>query len=197
MGGRARVLALIAFAFIAVALLVPASAVADTGNIIEKSPTSEPAASSGWQAGTCTAEPAEPGKCSIATPSLFFEQASGHPNWGFTQFIVKNHPLFVGPVEVPGTKVPEGEVKTIRVDLPVGFSVNGDGGATFPAPTVAAEVSRAVAGDIVIAHANHPRGGTAVGIKAAVPVLRRRGLKFLRLSDVAPAAASAPAPAKS
>jgi len=80
--------------------------------------------------------------------------------------------------------------------LPVGFSVNGDGGATFPAPTVAAEVSRAVAGDIVIAHANHPRGGTADGIKAVVPVLRRCGLKFLRLSDVAPAAASAAAPAE-
>ncbi|MFE5836377.1 polysaccharide deacetylase family protein [Arthrobacter sp. NPDC056493] len=81
--------------------------------------------------------------------------------------------------------------------LPVGFSVNGDGGATFPAPTVAAQVSGAVAGDIVIAHANHPRGGTADGIKSAVPVLRRRGLKFLRLSDVAPAPASVPAPAAS
>jgi hypothetical protein len=119
---------LIAFAFVAVALPAPVSAVADTGNIIEKSPTSEPAASSGWQAGTCTAEPAEPGKCSIATPSLFFEQASGHPSWGFTQFIVKHKPGIL-PTE---TKVPVGEVKTIRVDLPVGFSVNP--GATERCP---------------------------------------------------------------
>ena len=81
--------------------------------------------------------------------------------------------------------------------LPVAFSVNGDGGATFPAPTVAAEVSRAAAGDIVIAHANHPHSGTADGIKAAVPLLRRRGLTFLRLSDVAPAPASVPAQAES
>ena len=66
----------------------------------------------------------------------------------------------------------------------------------FPASAVAAEVSTAVSGDIVIAHANHPRGGTADGIKAVVPVLRRCGLKFLRLSDVAPAAASAAAPAE-
>lgn len=69
--------------------------------------------------------------------------------------------------------------------VPVAFSLNGDGGATFPARTVAAEVSKAAAGDIVIAHANHPFGGTAEGISAAVPVLRRRGLSFLRLSDVA------------
>ncbi|MFP3463555.1 polysaccharide deacetylase family protein [Arthrobacter globiformis] len=71
--------------------------------------------------------------------------------------------------------------------LAAGFSVNGDGGATFPAPTVAAQVSKAVAGDIVIAHANHPSAGTADGIKTAVPVLRRRGLGFIRLSDAAPA----------
>jgi peptidoglycan/xylan/chitin deacetylase (PgdA/CDA1 family) len=79
--------------------------------------------------------------------------------------------------------------------LPAGFSVNGDGGATFPAATVAAQVSAAAAGDIVIAHANHPLGGTADGIKAAIPVLRRRGLTFRRMSDVAPAPASAPSPA--
>jgi hypothetical protein len=121
--------ALIASAVVlVVALFAPAMAGADTGNIIESSPTSEPTASSGWQAGTCTAEPAEPGKCSIATPSLFFEQASGHPNWGFTQFIVKHKPGTL-PTE---TKVPVGEVKTIRVDLPVGFSVNP--GATERCP---------------------------------------------------------------
>jgi peptidoglycan/xylan/chitin deacetylase (PgdA/CDA1 family) len=73
--------------------------------------------------------------------------------------------------------------------LPAGFSINGDGGATFQAPTVTAQMSAAVAGDIVIAHANHPSGGTADGTKAAVPLLRRRGLTFLRLSDVAPARA--------
>jgi hypothetical protein len=119
-------------AVVAVALLAPALAAANTGDIIEKSPTTEPTAESGWQAGTCTQEPAEPGKCSIKTPSLFFEQASGHPNWGFTQFIVKHKPLEVLGVPVPGTKVPAGEVKTIRVELPVGFSVNP--GATERCP---------------------------------------------------------------
>src|SRR5260221_10377893 len=90
MGGRARVLALIAFAFVAVAVLAPALAVADTGNIIEKSPTSEPAASSRWQAGTFTAQPTEPGKFSLPTPSPFFQEASGQPNCGFTHFILKH-----------------------------------------------------------------------------------------------------------
>jgi hypothetical protein len=112
-------------AFVAVALLAPTLAAADTGDIIEKSPTTEPTAESGWQAGTCKQEPAEPGKCSIKTPTLFFKQASGHPNWGFTQFIVKH--TTAGPL-----KTPAGEVRTIRVDLPVGFSVNP--GATERCP---------------------------------------------------------------
>ena len=115
-------------AVVAVVLFAPALAAADTGDIIEKSPTTEPTAESGWQAGTCKQEPAEPGKCSIKTPSLFFAQASGHPNWGFTQFIVKHAPGIL-PTE---TKLPAGEVRTIRVDLPVGFSVNP--GATERCP---------------------------------------------------------------
>jgi hypothetical protein len=79
--------------------------------------------------------------------------------------------------------------------LPVAFSVNGDGGATFPASAVAAEVSTAVAGDIVIAHSNHPRGGTADGIKAAGPVVRGRA-EVSSLVRRRPAAASAAAPAE-
>ncbi len=99
-------------ALAAMALLLSAPmALADTGDIIEEQHT-PPTTGDGWQAGTCKAEP-----CSIATPSQYFEQAGGHPQWGFTQFIVKHET--VGPL-----KTPVGEVKTIRVDLPVGLSVN-------------------------------------------------------------------------
>ncbi len=92
-------------------------AVADTGDIIAPSDPAHPEADSGWQAGTCNAEPPEPGAglCSIATPDQFFETAGAHPNWGFTQFIIKNEP--------PG-ETPVDELKTVRVDLPVGLSVN-------------------------------------------------------------------------
>ena len=48
------------------------------------------------------------------------------PQWGFTQFIVK-HTTEAGPLEKP-----VGEVKTVRVDLPVGLSVNP--GATERCP---------------------------------------------------------------
>jgi hypothetical protein len=124
----------LAIAFVAVALLAPALAGAKTEDIIAPSDPHNPQVDSGWQAGTCNAEPPEPGAeiCSVGTPDQFFEQAAGHPNWGFTQFIVRSKPFEVGGVPVPGTKEPVGEVKTIRVDLPVGLSVNP--GATVQCP---------------------------------------------------------------
>jgi hypothetical protein len=98
-------------------LLTAPAAFADTGDIIAPSDPAHPEVDSGWQAGTCNAEPPEPGAglCSIATPDQFFETAGAHPNWGFTQFIIKNEP--------PG-ETPVDELKTVRVDLPVGLSVN-------------------------------------------------------------------------
>ncbi len=72
-----------------------------------------PKATDGWQAGTCSAD--APTECSPDTPGQHFTQAAGHPQVGFTQFIVKNEP--------PG-QTPEGEVRTVRVDLPVGLTVN-------------------------------------------------------------------------
>src|SRR6476646_8606754 len=90
---------------------------ADTAGIIAPSDPHNPQVDSGWQAGTCTKEPPEIGAeiCSVETPSQFFEQAAGHPHWGFTQFIVKH--------KTPG-ETPVGELKTVHVDLPVGLSVN-------------------------------------------------------------------------
>lgn len=112
----AAVLAILAAAFIA------PSASASTEGIIAPSDPDAPTVDSGWQAGTCTEEPPESAQvCSVATPSQFFEQASGHPNWGFTQFIVKHTTEVVGPLTL---EKPVGEVKTVRVDLPVGLSVN-------------------------------------------------------------------------
>ncbi|HEY6145954.1 MAG TPA: hypothetical protein VIV13_06740, partial [Solirubrobacterales bacterium] len=94
---------------------VGSTAAADTGDIIAPSDPTHPSVNSGWQAGTCKAEPAgEP--CSIATPELFFETAGAHPNFGFTQFIIKHGP--------PPGEAPVDELKTVRVDLPVGLSVN-------------------------------------------------------------------------
>ncbi|MFF2542835.1 polysaccharide deacetylase family protein [Kitasatospora sp. NPDC058063] len=65
-----------------------------------------------------------------------------------------------------------------------GFTVNGDGGATLPAAEVRQEVASAPPGAIVIGHLNHPGGGTAPGVAAALPGLLAAGRRFVRLSDV-------------
>lgn len=74
--------------------------------------------------------------------------------------------------------------------IPVSFTVNGDGGATFPAPTVAAEVGKIAAGggagQIVISHFNQPTTGTAEGYARALPSLLDRGVTFARLGDTLP-----------
>lgn len=116
-----------AFVVCLLALLATAStALADTADIIAPSDPHNPQVDSGWQAGTCSEEPPESADfCSVATPSQFFETASAHPKWGFTQFIVKH--TTAGPLEEP-----EGEIATVRVDLPVGLSVNP--GATERCP---------------------------------------------------------------
>lgn len=111
-----------------VSCAIGSTAGADTGDIIAPSDPTHPSVDSGWQAGTCNAEPPEPGAepCSIATPDQFFDTAGAHPNWGFTQFIIKHGP--------PPGEAPVDELKTVRVDLPVGLSVN-------PGATVRCELS--------------------------------------------------------
>jgi len=65
----------------------------------------------------------------------------------------------------------------------IGFSVLGDAGATLPAAKVTAALLASRPGDIVIAHMNHPEAGTGAGIMAAIPLLKKRGFRFVRLSD--------------
>ncbi|MFI6449397.1 polysaccharide deacetylase family protein [Kitasatospora sp. NPDC050543] len=65
-----------------------------------------------------------------------------------------------------------------------GFTVNGDGGATFTADQVNETVAGAGPGSIVLCHMNHPGGGTALGVAAAVPQLLDAGGHFVRLSDL-------------
>ncbi|WP_194949607.1 polysaccharide deacetylase family protein [Actinomyces trachealis] len=68
---------------------------------------------------------------------------------------------------------------------PAGFSINGDGGATFAQRTVTSEISRAGAGDVVIAHLNQPRAATGAGIMQALPSMITNGATFLTLSQAA------------
>ena len=65
-----------------------------------------------------------------------------------------------------------------------GFSLLGDAGATYSRQQVKNALLAAKTGDIVILHFNHPESGTAAGVMDAIPELKRRGFRFVRLSDV-------------
>src|SRR3954451_4180321 len=108
--------------FLFLLLALTATAPAASAQIIGPQDPNDPQVDSPWQAGTCKADPSPPAQCSVGTPLLFFEQAAGHPPKGFTQFIV-NHTT---EEPAPGVVLeePEGDVKTVRVDLPTGLTVN-------------------------------------------------------------------------
>jgi peptidoglycan/xylan/chitin deacetylase (PgdA/CDA1 family) len=65
----------------------------------------------------------------------------------------------------------------------IGYSVLGDAGATYTREQVTAALLKSVPGSIVIAHMNQPESGTGKGIMAAIPRLKKKGFRFVRLSD--------------
>jgi peptidoglycan/xylan/chitin deacetylase (PgdA/CDA1 family) len=64
-----------------------------------------------------------------------------------------------------------------------GFTVLGDAGATYNSEQVKEALLGADPGAIVILHMNHPEGHTAAGVMAAIPELKKRGFRFVKLSD--------------
>jgi len=126
-------------------LLIPGTAAADTGDVIE--PQHEPQTSAdGFQAGPCyenqlgevpeTSPPSKPTDltkpfCSPETPGLFFTQAGGHPPIAYDQYIIRHTTVFPGVVEPvveddDSKDLPfeDRSLKTERVDLPPGFTEN-------------------------------------------------------------------------
>lgn len=66
-------------------------------------------------------------------------------------------------------------------ERPIGFTVNGDGGATYGATTVHAEFLGAEPGGIVLVHMNRPDSGTAAGVRLAVADVRARGIRLVHV----------------
>ena len=117
-----------------------AAAHADTGDVIEKQNT-PPTAKDGFQAGTCTTDTP---LCSPATPGHFFKEAGGHAPIAFTQYIVKHNTILENALEEP-VSIP----KDIRVDLPVGLTVNPLATPQCPMATFKANQAECPPGSIV------------------------------------------------
>ncbi len=98
---------------LAVVLTLLVAASAQAGEVPFAPQHTPPSDEDGWQAGTCVnpeCAPEDP-------PASFYETAAGHPPFGITQFTIRNTTVLTH-VE------PEVNLKTLRVDLPVGLSVN-------------------------------------------------------------------------
>jgi peptidoglycan/xylan/chitin deacetylase (PgdA/CDA1 family) len=65
----------------------------------------------------------------------------------------------------------------------IGFSILGDAGATFNATQVEKAFLKAKKGEIVIVHFNHPQSQTRDGMKKAILKLKKKGFRFVKLSD--------------
>ena len=65
-----------------------------------------------------------------------------------------------------------------------GFSLLGDAGATFTRSQVTQALLAAGPGAVIILHMNHPESGTADGVMDAIPTLKKKGFRFVRLSEM-------------
>lgn len=73
-----------------------------------------------------------------------------------------------------------------------GYSLNADDGASAAAATVRRRLAAARAGDVILAHMNHPASGTAAGLAEGIPLVLAKGLRFVRLSQALPLATASP-----
>lgn len=113
MSSRSRVFRVTRLLSLVLALGLVSAASAQAGEVVFEPQNNPPNADDGWQAGTCI----DP-NCAPDSPSAaFYETAAGHPPFGITQFIVRHKTELTH-------KEPEVDIKTLRVDLPVGLSVN-------------------------------------------------------------------------
>lgn len=65
-----------------------------------------------------------------------------------------------------------------------GYSLNGDGGSLLGASVTEKRIAAAKDGDVVLAHINQPTHAAGEGVARALLALKRRGVEFVRLSDV-------------
>jgi hypothetical protein len=161
----------------AAALVLPVLAQADTTNIIEPN-ESPPTAENGFQAITCTEDEPSPGvKCSPETPEIFYTQAAGHPPVGFTQYIIRHGEVNGGPFgTLKPIEPPEEDrtIKTLRVDLPPGLTVNPEATPRCPIASFETKVENPPgSGEFV--HAPQCDPASQVGVEEVTLVVNTPG----------------------
>jgi hypothetical protein len=140
--------------FLAAALALLLAVPAQAGEFPFASQHTPPTDEDGWQAGTCN----DP-ECAPQDPlalGTFYETAAGHPPFGITQFIIR-HKTELTHLE------PEVDLKTLRVDLPVGLSVN-------PGATPQCEVGEGQHPDAVTCPAASKVGESIVTVSPEAPL---------------------------
>ncbi|SEN46715.1 polysaccharide deacetylase family protein [Lihuaxuella thermophila] len=68
-------------------------------------------------------------------------------------------------------------------EKPVNFDVIGDAGATYSSEQVKRAMLEAKPGSIIILHFNMPKKETAEGVMKAIPLLKQKGFRFVKLED--------------
>ena len=64
-----------------------------------------------------------------------------------------------------------------------GYSIAGDGGATYSTHRTAETISAAQDGDVILAHVNQPHKPAGAGVVEGVLDLKAKGFKFVRLDE--------------
>jgi peptidoglycan/xylan/chitin deacetylase (PgdA/CDA1 family) len=91
-------------------------------------------------------------------------------------------PKYYRPGAAYGDEICVEIANVLRYEV-VNFSVRGDAGATYPKRRVEEAILHAASGSIILMHMNHPEGATAKGVIAAIPELKSRGFRFVKLSE--------------
>jgi hypothetical protein len=179
---------------IGVLFAVPALASADTGEIVEPQ-GNPPSNTDGWQAGTCLTDEPVAGEpkvhCGPSTGGAFFKQAGGHPPVGFTQYTIQHEPFtpigggaFVAPIKEPEVNK---TIKTLRVDLPPGLTVNPN---ATPAKCEVADFKRVIPGIGIVPNC---APATQVGTEEVTAVTNVNGIP-LELNPVGEPGVKTPVP---
>jgi peptidoglycan/xylan/chitin deacetylase (PgdA/CDA1 family) len=74
------------------------------------------------------------------------------------------------------------QIETLHLKV-AGFSVLGDGGASFSAAHAAHVIGAAKDGDVIVAHINQPKKPAGLGVVQGILKLKKAGFIFLRLED--------------